>query len=187
MPALRKVAPHLNRGPLPWARAYSSRPEQWISFIVIKNEAELINDNSDEHFKSFMLLSKNFKTLVSFLIVFSLLLILVGQTTWAATGVDNALGNLDVTANKGGIQSSTTDLPTIIGRVIGVALALVGVIFFLLILWAGFGWMLAQGDEEKVKQAKETIITATLGLIVIFGAYAITVFISSIFSQALKN
>ncbi|OGF31063.1 hypothetical protein A3H09_01220 [Candidatus Falkowbacteria bacterium RIFCSPLOWO2_12_FULL_45_13] len=69
----------------------------------------------------------------------------------------------------------------------GAALAFVGVIFFLLILWAGFGWMLAKGNEQKITEAKETIITAVLGLIVILGAYAITALIAMIFSNALKG
>lgn len=103
----------------------------------------------------------------------------------ADTGVDKALGGLDSTAAKGGIKASQTDLPTIIGKVVGAALALVGVVFFLLILWAGFGWMTAKGNEEEINKAKGTIITATLGLIVILGAYAITNLVAFIFSEAL--
>ena len=106
----------------------------------------------------------------------------------ADTGADKALGGLENTAKTGyGKLPSQTDLPIIIGKVVGAALAFVGVIFFLLILWAGFGWMLAKGNEQKITEAKETIITAVLGLIVILGAYAITALIAMIFSNALKG
>lgn len=107
--------------------------------------------------------------------------------TAPASGRDQALVGLDSTANKGGIKGSQTDLPLIIGKVVGAGLAFVGVIFFCLVLWGGFSWMLAKGNEEEIKKAKETIITAALGLIVILGAYAITKLIADVFSNALTG
>ena len=114
-----------------------------------------------------------------------LLFLMAGQAVLAGTGVDNALGGLDNTAKKGGIKASQTNLPTIIGGVVGAVLALVGGIFFLLILYAGFNWMMAQGQEEKITKAKETIFGAVLGLLVILGAYAITTLAARLFSEAL--
>ena len=113
------------------------------------------------------------------------LLLASWQVALAGSPVDSTLGNLDATAIQGGIQTGQTDLPIIIGRVIGAVLAFVGVIFFALILWAGFGWMLAKGNEEEIKKAKDTIFAAVLGLMVILGAYAITNLVASIFSTAL--
>ncbi len=137
-----------------------------------------------------MLVSIKFKTII-FSLIF-LLLLVVGQVALAQdpvnpSGVNSALNGLNNTANVGGIQTSQTDLPIIIGRVVGAALALVGAIFFMLILWAGFGWMLAKGNEEEITKAKETIIGAFLGLIVILGAYAITNLAAKIFSTALTG
>lgn len=110
-------------------------------------------------------------------------LVLAADPSSVSTGADKALGGLDTTANKGGVKSNTTDLSAIIGKVVGAILAFVGVVFFCLILWAGFGWMMAKGNEEEIKKAKETIIGAVFGLLVIFGAYAITNLIASIFSS----
>ena len=45
--------------------------------------------------------------------------------------------------------------------------------------------MMAQGKEEQVVKAKETIFHAVLGLIVILGAYAITTLAARLFSNAL--
>ena len=115
-----------------------------------------------------------------------LLFLALGQMALAETGVDKALGGLDNTATGGGIKPTTDkNLPTIIGGVVGAVLALVGVIFFLLILYAGFNWMMAQGQEEKITKAKETIFGAVLGLLVILGAYAITTLAARLFSEAL--
>lgn len=62
--------------------------------------------------------------------------------------------------------------------VIALVLNLISVIFFILILYSGFQWMTASGNEEKVTSAKKRIVSATIGLIVTLCAYliAFTVF-----------
>lgn len=109
-----------------------------------------------------------------------------------ASGVNQVLDGLKTTGEKGlGAKDNklypTGGLPEIIGKVVGAILAFVGVIFFCLILWAGFGWMLAKGNEEEINKAKEVIFGAVLGLIVILGAYAITNLVAMIFSNALTG
>ncbi|MDD4332595.1 MAG: pilin [Patescibacteria group bacterium] len=64
-----------------------------------------------------------------------------------------------------------------ISTVIKIFLGFLGIIFIVLILYAGFNWMTARGDEEKVKKAQETIQKAVIGLIIIVSAYAITYFV----------
>lgn len=58
-------------------------------------------------------------------------------------------------------------------------LALLGIIFIILILYAGYTWMTADGDEQKITKAKDTIKRAIIGLIITIGAFAITYFIFS--------
>lgn len=64
-----------------------------------------------------------------------------------------------------------------ISKIAGIAvrafLGLLGVIFIVLIIYAGYHWMLARGDEEKVNKAKDTLTRAVIGLIIIIGSYAI--------------
>lgn len=67
----------------------------------------------------------------------------------------------------------------IIGAGISAALALIGVVFLVLMIYAGFKWMTARGEEEKVEKAKDTITRAIIGLIIVIGAYAIWAFIYS--------
>ena len=56
-------------------------------------------------------------------------------------------------------------------------LGLLGVIFIILIIVAGYNWMTAAGDEAKVTKAKDTIQRAIIGLIIILAAYSITYFV----------
>lgn len=68
-------------------------------------------------------------------------------------------------------------LITMIGTAISIILGVLGVVLVLLIIWAGFQWMTAQGDEKKVEKAKKIIYNAVIGLVIIFAAYAITNFV----------
>ncbi len=68
-------------------------------------------------------------------------------------------------------------LGLIMATVIKAFLGLLGIIFIVLIITAGYKWMTAGGNEEKVKEAQEMIKKAVIGLIIIVAAYAITYFV----------
>jgi lysylphosphatidylglycerol synthetase-like protein (DUF2156 family) len=72
---------------------------------------------------------------------------------------------------------SETGISTITGAVVEAVLVLVGVIFLVLMIYAGYNWMTARGEEEKVEKAKDTITRAFIGLIIVVGAYAIWSFV----------
>lgn len=65
----------------------------------------------------------------------------------------------------------------IVGNIIRATLGIVGSIALLMFIIGGFTWMLAQGNTEKVKKAREIMIWAGLGLLVIFASYIIVNFI----------
>lgn len=66
---------------------------------------------------------------------------------------------------------------TIIGTIIGAALAFIGVLFFILIVYAGFLYMTARGNEEQVKKALDYIYQAIIGLVIVASAYLVTKYI----------
>ena len=65
-------------------------------------------------------------------------------------------------------------LPQKIGKVLNIATTFLGVIFLGLMIYAGYLWMLARGNEQEVERAKNIIIAAVIGLVVVLSAYAIT-------------
>ncbi len=92
---------------------------------------------------------------------------------------------LSATANASGIaQRYPSDIPTLIGNVIGTALSMIAVIFFILMVYGGFLWMTAHGDSGQVDKAKDTIVAAIIGIIVVLASYAITNFVFSASSGA---
>ena len=69
------------------------------------------------------------------------------------------------------------DLPTIVGSLINVVLGFLGIVLLFYVLRAGFLWMTAGGDEKQVKQAKDMIRDAVIGLVVIIAGFAISNFV----------
>lgn len=64
-----------------------------------------------------------------------------------------------------------------VGGVVGLILSFLGIIFLGLTVFAGFLWMTAQGNSSKVDRAKDLLINAIIGLIIIVAAYSITIFV----------
>ncbi len=98
----------------------------------------------------------------------------------AETGASKAINGLDVAANEAYGNDKPTDIRVTIGKIVGSILSFVGVIFLILMIYGGFTWMIARGNEKEVETAKEIITNAVIGLIIVLAAYAITAYIGSV-------
>lgn len=119
---------------------------------------------------------KNLLTIIIALFLFSV--IIVNPTL----ALDSAKTGLNTTAKTGfgdNITTSSASPSQVVGSVIGIVLSFVGVIFLILIIYAGFTWMLARGNESEAKKAKDLMYDAVIGLVIIMSAYAITSFIGN--------
>lgn len=98
---------------------------------------------------------------------------------------DSVKSNFDSTAENvyGGTKPSQS-LPELVGSIINALLALLGVIMVVIMIYAGFLWMTAAGNDEKVKKARGMMTNAVIGMIIIFAAYAITEFVIDAIVQA---
>lgn len=79
----------------------------------------------------------------------------------------------------GEIGLSGTDIRLVAARVIRAALGLLGIVAVALIIYAGYRWMTAGGNEEQIAEAKKIMVNAAIGLAIIFSAYAIVSFVIS--------
>jgi len=77
------------------------------------------------------------------------------------------------------IGTGTADIRVTIARLIRAAFGFLGIIAVLLILYAGFLWMTAAGEVEKVDRAKKTLTSAIIGLVILMSAYGIVSFVIS--------
>lgn len=84
-----------------------------------------------------------------------------------------------VTVLDQSVGSDSNFIQSFAGRVIGVVLSFVGVIFLILMIYAGISWMTAVGNEQQITKARDLLINSIIGLIIVFAAYAITAFVGN--------
>ena len=110
------------------------------------------------------------------IIIFTALILffLFTENSFALTAKD--AGNLlNTSANKAGVGGF--DPIKVVTGVVQAVFSLVGLIFFIFMFYGGYQWFVAQGNEEKVTVARKTLMTASIGLIVVVGSFSITNFI----------
>lgn len=91
----------------------------------------------------------------------------------------NEAANQGYNGKTGTSDPGMSTLPETIGKVIGIVLQFVGLAFFILMIYGGFIWMFARGNDQDVQKAKDLIQSAIIGLIIVLAAYAITMFIGN--------
>ncbi len=69
------------------------------------------------------------------------------------------------------------DPTVVVSSIINVVLSLLGITAVIIILLGGFKWMTAQGNSDKVTEAKDLIKNGIIGLVIIFFAYSIAKFV----------
>lgn len=111
---------------------------------------------------------------------FGMLGLLLSTQTVSAQGIKDQ-SMLNSIAGKSGVAGESVE--SISSTVIKAILSITGLIFLILMVYAGMLWMTARGDEGQVDKAKEIIQAAIIGLAVTVSAYAITVFVTSRFSS----
>ena len=94
---------------------------------------------------------------------------------------------LKQTAQSSGYTSNITNtnhtsesLSSKVGTILEIIISLVGIFFFVLMMYGGYRWMMAQENASETDKAKTLITNAVFGLLVVLSAYAITLFVSSV-------
>jgi len=80
---------------------------------------------------------------------------------------------------------STSSISTIVGNLIAAMLALTGIIFLVIMVYAGMLYMTAAGEEGKVKKAKSMLTTSVIGILIVVTAYAVTTYLVQALTTAL--
>ena len=98
---------------------------------------------------------------------------LATNATFGINIVETGLGNNSLKVG---------DPREIAARVINFALTFLGLIAVAIILYGGFKWMTAAGNEDQVGEAKKLLGAGVIGLLIILAAWALATFlISSIY------
>lgn len=100
-----------------------------------------------------------------------------GAPAQAQGNLNNAMGHLRKTGGRAGTTQENLD--QVAGTVINTALSLVGLIFLVLMVYGGYLWMTARGEESQIDKAKSIIRSAIIGIVIVMSAYAITFLVTS--------
>ena len=112
------------------------------------------------------------------------LLLVLPSAAVLANGTPAAGGSNSGNPNIAG--SAAVGMPTplagisiqkLIGRIIQYLLGFSGVIALVMFIYGGLSWMTAQGNQEKLTKARNTLVWSVIGLILIFASYALTKFV----------
>mgnify|MGYP007123661035 CR=1 FL=1 len=86
---------------------------------------------------------------------------------------------LDATAGETGAQFGEAQDPRmIVANLIVVMLSSLGVLFVIMVVYAGYLWLTSGGNEEKTSKAKKILFYSVLGMVVTMSSLGITLTIS---------
>lgn len=81
----------------------------------------------------------------------------------------------------GGTNSPTLESVLVTG--INVFLFIIGALAVIMLIYGGYKYIISAGDASRLKSAKDTIMYAVIGLIVVVLAYSIANFVVNIFEK----
>lgn len=76
-------------------------------------------------------------------------------------------------------DTATGGFNTLLRRIINIISVIIGVIAVIMIIWGGFKYITSGGAQDKVKSAKDTLLYAIIGLIIVALAQVIVRFVLS--------
>lgn len=101
----------------------------------------------------------------------------VKASSWWDTVSQGGLDKVGQAYGQKETPSEDYDIRIIVARIIRIVLELLGIIALAIIIYAGFKWMTAAGDEQKVEDAKKQLVNGLIGLVIILVAYSIATFV----------
>jgi uncharacterized membrane protein len=112
------------------------------------------------------------KTLITGFFCLTLLSLLIPTLASAQNDILglNVINNANI-----GLQAS--DPRAVAARIINVALGFLGIIAVVIVLYGGFMWMTAAGNEERISKAKQILTAGVIGLVIIVMAWAIASYV----------
>lgn len=122
------------------------------------------------------------KTMIKQLLVatmFTMAFVLVPAVADAQSFLDDINRQTDSFAGEQGVNAGeATDPRLMIGRIIRYGLGAMGTVFMGYIVFAGYLFLTAAGNDDQVARAKKILQNSVLGVIITLSAYSITVFIT---------
>ncbi len=109
----------------------------------------------------------------------------LGVFPMAAHAQESITSGLDAAGQT--VHLAQGDPRLIAGRIINVALGLIGIVLVSLVIYAGFLYMTSGGNADKINTAKKILRNSIIGLAIILSAWAITSYVINALLNATQN
>lgn len=113
--------------------------------------------------------------------LFSFLSFLLLPKNTRAQGIQDAFSNMHEVAKKGSYKETTINI--LASDIVQLVLSALGTLFVVFMVYAGYIWLTAAGNEQKVSKAKTILFQSIIGLIIVIAAYSISYFVISAFKS----
>jgi hypothetical protein len=107
-------------------------------------------------------------------LVFVVSIFAIPAATFAITDVQVGIDSASPAAGLGLGEKSPLETAT---ALINTAMLFLGIIAVCIVLLAGFKWMTAGGNEDKVGEAKKLMASGVIGLIILLSAWGIAKYV----------
>ena len=119
---------------------------------------------------------------MKYVLILSFILLILSPYTLAnaaccTTGTADPAGCSVCLTNPLTGTTKSEGIPTLLGKIINSVLGIVGSLALVMFIYGGIIWMTSSGNAEQVTKGKNIVIWATIGLVVIFSAYALVSFV----------
>ena len=120
--------------------------------------------------------------IAAFIVLMMGAFVLIPISSVGAVGLDDVCkDNADSAVCQENSKSKNDNPGSFVANLVNTLLFIVGAISVLMIIIGGILYVVSQGDSSNITKAKNTIISAVIGLIVAFLAYAIVNWVLDLF------
>lgn len=90
-------------------------------------------------------------------------------------------GLIDCPPNFGTLCESSKNISQSIGRLVGFAFIVASIIALAYLIYGGVKWTISGGDKSAVEEARNHVVSALLGLVIVFLSYFVINFLLKFF------
>lgn len=114
-----------------------------------------------------------FSLMILGLLAFNIVPALAQTGTGVGVGAPEAISNRDMPEVIGSLTGGETSVRDLARTILNFLLGFLGFVAVLMIIYGGFTYVTAAGEEQKLGEAKKIIMYAIVGVIVILLSFAI--------------
>lgn len=101
--------------------------------------------------------------------------------------LSDATGKIKPPASKIIKSNANDSVANVVSVFVTTATIIAGLVFFVMLIIGGLRWLISGGDKAGLEAARNQIVNAAIGLIIVVGAIAVTVIVQTALGISILN